>query len=218
MNINKCCICNNILINLITSCKFKMLCVSCFDRNKYIEYNGDKITKNNQQNFFMHNKKIYILKTQLKLLHRTSRKEILLKKISDMKLRFDSGSMCNSYIKFGVPDIDTVIESLFTKQNLENDRLFNLINSLRERNLEYNENIPSYKKYIKNGGNLEKIISDGEIEKVLVNESNYLSLYDDLSNDSDTAKDIALSNYIDVNGSNKLINDYILKKNTLYFE
>jgi hypothetical protein len=94
--------------------------------------------------------------------------------------------------------------------------LINLLNKLRDKHLEYDEKIPSYKKYILNGGNLDKIIENGEIEKILINESNYLSVID--ITDSETAKEIALGNYISKGKNNKMIDKYVAKKNTIQFD
>lgn len=206
----------------ITIRNVNVICSDCFDISKYDDF-SDLISKYdenlldaNQFKLFLSKRNFYVLKEDAKKYIKENRKEKLLSKLRDMKLKYVKNGTCRAYIKYGTPDLDTVVRTLYDQQTSQNERLFELLNELREKHLEYDERIPSYKKYISNGGNLSKTIENGEIEKILINESNYLSL--DSGVDSDTAKDIALSNYVNMGKSNKLINDYVTKKNTIRFE
>ena len=200
-------------------------CANYFNNGKYVNFldllDGNPIDPNEKTfNFYLSGKKLFVLRKDIRditlLSKRNERKEKLLNKLKEMKLKYIKGGVCDAHIKFGAPSLDVVIKSMYDKQNDQNERLFNLLNKLRNANAEYDENIPSYKKYVLNGGDLDKIIENGEIEKILINESNYLSVID--STDSETAKEIALGNYINKGKSDKIIDKYVTKKNTIRFD
>ena len=146
---------------------------------------------------------------------RHDRHKILMNKLKEMKMDY-SKNICDSYIKFGTPILENVIKALYIQQTEKNNKLCALLDELRNRNLEYDDKIPSYQKYIKKGGNLDKIIENGELEKILIAETNYLSIIDDV--DSETAKEISLNNFYNNGKKSKLVDKYVKNKNTLKFE
>lgn len=143
-----------------------------------------------------------------------NRRKILNSKLKDYKLSYNS--ICDQYIKFGIPDIDSTVKLLYEKQNEHNNRLYKLLNELKQCNLEYDNRIPSFTKYIKYGGNIKEVIQKSQLERVLINETNYIDLLK--GSDSDTAKEISSIKYIKSGKKNKEISEYIGNKNTIKFE
>jgi len=143
------------------------------------------------------------------------RKESLINKLKELKLDYDK-NICDQYIKFGTLNLEDVICALYKKQTDRNDKLCTLLEELRNRNLEYDEKVPSYKKFLKVGGNLDKTIENGELEKILIEETDYLSIIDDIN--SETAKEISLNVFYKKGKKNKIVDKYVKNKNTLRFE
>lgn len=147
---------------------------------------------------------------------KTKRKNLLISKMKDFKMNYEkykNNNLCKSYVNFGTPDLDTIIENIRLTLSIENNRLCELLETLKELNLEYDHNIPSYKKFIKKGGDIQKTINSAELEKDLIKDTNYLALYD--ITDSDTAKEIVINK---VKIKTKRVEKYILKKNTIKFD
>lgn len=144
------------------------------------------------------------------------RKKKLIEKLNEMKIEYIKGNICDVYIKYGYPDIDDVIKDITKTHQKKNKRMYKLINKLKKNGLEYDETIPAYNKYISKGGNIKKTIDDGELEKILIKETNYLSILNNA--DSDTAKDVSINNFICKGGKNKLTDKYMFNKNTIKFE
>lgn len=185
----------------------KYLCKICCDK-KYKKIN-DVINSD----LFSYGGELFVYKEDYGKIEKEERKKILNIKLNEMKLSNFKDNMCDRYVNFGDPDLDTVVQTLYEKQIKRNDRLFSLINKLRDMQLDYDSKIPAYKKYIKRGGDLDTTIENGEIEKLLINDTNYLEILD--ITDSDTAKNILLGK---IKKSNSFSNDYIKRKNTLSFE
>ena len=215
-----------------------IICTHCFNDNDFIEIDADDEVHKNAATqsqlppvlgctlmcdlqIYLHDNIMYFSKKDLRrhkkssniLFQKEERKAKLIIKLKELKLENTKDKLCEEYVNFGNPDLDTVTKTLLNKQNMENDRLCTLLEFLKKHNLEYSNKIPSYKKYIKKGGNINKIVENGELEKVLILDTNYLSMLD--LTDSDTAREIALCN---VNKKNTLTEKYILKKNTLIFD
>lgn len=144
------------------------------------------------------------------------RKQKLIKSMGDLKLsyeKFKDNKLCTSYINFGTPNLDTIIENINSKLSSENNRLCELLEELKLLNLEYDHNVPSYKKFIKKGGNIKEIINSAELEKDLMKDTNYLSFCE--ITDSDTAKEMVVSK---MEVKTKRVKKYITKKNTIEFD
>jgi hypothetical protein len=159
----------------------------------------------------LYNNKIKISKKE----YRNTRKKYLEKKITELKLPYIK-NICDSYIKFGDPPINEIITMLHDDQCVKNERLYQLSEKLRENNLIYDEKIPSYRKYIKNGKNLDNVIKNGEIEKILIEKGNYLLFADDI--DSDTAKEMSLNKFYDDGNEDDIIDNYVKNRNIIKFE
>lgn len=223
----KCTICNNLVkyhAPIIKTSKLKhqidnknicanILCNDCFSEEKYVD-----ITKTNkssdQTKIFLYNQKLYISKN-LNFDISNERKQELISRLNKIKISYKNfkDELYYQYVMTGKPDIETIIKHFIEKQNIENDRFCQLLEELKKLDLVYDNMVPSYKKYIKYGGNLKQIIKTGELEKMLIKETNYLSILS--STDSDTARDIAI-----VNASKKTnkFNKYIIKKTTVTFD
>ena len=137
---------------------------------------------------------------------RNIRKILLNNKLKLNKLEYKKNTVCDTFLKYGKPDIDTVIEIL------ENDN----------KNEKYDSNIPAYKKYIKTGCNLNNAIEIGRIEKIIINDTNYLKYLKKYSKTD--ALDIASIEYMDKirdigdkSNEYKIISDYIDNVTTINF-
>lgn len=142
-----------------------------------------------------------------------SRKCELLEKIKTLKLNYNK-IICDPYIKFGKESLNDIIQKLTKMQNIKNDRLYNLLNELRNHNMEYNSKIPAFQKYINDGINIHETIKKAKLEKELIDNTNYLSLINDL--DSDAAIEISI-NKLPESINNNNINQYIENRHTLIF-
>jgi hypothetical protein len=161
--------------------------------------------------------RVYVDKKDFKKLEKNyERKQKLTKKLKELKLTFTKNKICEEYINFGTPNLDAVIKSLLSKQNLENDRLCTLLEKLKKKKIEYDAKIPVYVKYIKKGGEIDKVIENGELESLLIKETNYLAMLD--MTDSDTAKEIAMCSINKKSKNVGLFDKYILNKNTVRFD
>lgn len=197
------------------------VCHDCFNIKIYVNLNDVINTDNcsllNNIRIFRYGKKFYVLKTDICDTNKRNQRKIkLLNKLKDMKLNYVSGGICGEYINYGKHDINFVINELLKKQTSKYDRLYLLLNELRNKNLEYDDRIPSYQKYLKYGGELEKIINNGQIEKILIDETDFLEIKND--NDSEIAREIASVNFINSGKNNKIVNNYISKKNSIKFD
>ena len=143
------------------------------------------------------------------------RKKKLFKILKDSKLEYKKNSICDIYIKYGMPKINDVI-NILEKNNLKNiSNLTILTKELTKLNLKYNKNLPSHYNFIKNGGNISKTIEIGEIEEIIIDNTDYLNYLKNYSKEE--ALDIACIEYLDLNGKNKIISNYLDKILTLDF-
>lgn len=197
-----------------------ILCQACFNENDYSEITVGENYNHSTIKIYMYDQKTYVNKKEFKKYskcatlsnQKNERQQKLLTKLKEHKIIYTKDNLSEQYINTGNPNIDTTLEYLLAKQNEENDRLCKLLEYLKDKKLEYDFTIPAYKKFIKKGGNLKKVMEGAEIEKILIKETNYLAMLD--MTDSDTAKDIAISKMSD----NNKLNKYIIKKNTLRFD
>jgi hypothetical protein len=124
------------------------------------------------------------------------RKILLNSKLKLNKLEYKKNTVCDTFIKYGKPDIDTVIEILENENRNTTDNLITLINVLDDINEEYNPDVPAYKTYIKTGHNLNNVIKVGRIEKIIMKETNYLKYLKEYSQTD--ALDIASIEYMEI--------------------
>lgn len=204
--------------NYNTTFTINVICSDCFDIDNYINF-MDYLDENDCNfNLFLNDKKIYILKKEWsKYYKREQRKKELKKRLKEMKLSCPKNSICTLYINNGKPDLETVVNSIHGKKESETKRLYKLLKTLKKNNLDYDCRIPSYKKFIENGGDIEKIIKNAELEKELINNTDYLSVLCNV--DSETARELSANDYISNNKKrNNIIENFISNKNTIVFE
>lgn len=137
------------------------------------------------------------------------RKKELFEKLDNEKLNYIKNGICDSYIKFGKPSLDTVINSIHEKNNIKSKRLQKLINLLKEEGEEYDENNSYYKNYIKNGGDIRYAINEGIKEWFFMNKTHYLKFLKKYKNE-EIAELKALNKYINDFGTDKYT-EYIRK-------
>lgn len=215
--------------NLVNFDKINIICETCFDKNNFVSLTSDMVDKiiadlEFSLKIFLSSKHLFVdkkewtkyFKSKTLSNQKTERKQNLVEKLMSYKLSYDryaKNKICESYVNSGNPDLDTVIKSLYSKQSEEDDRLCILLEKLKLLNLEYDSKVPSYKKFITKGGDINLIVESAELEKDLMENTNYL-LFCDLT-DSDTAKEIAVAK---IEKKTKVLEKYIAKKNTIRFD
>jgi hypothetical protein len=142
------------------------------------------------------------------------KKEITLA-LKEHRLENIKPSMCSSHIKFGIPTLETIISVFKKEQNNKEKRLLYLINKLKKHGKEYDMNIPSYEKYINEGGNIKQIIIESDLEKSLVYNTKYANYLK--HNDVKTARYLATIEFINSGKNCDIINRFALMTNTLIF-
>lgn len=129
------------------------------------------------------------------------RKKRLFEKLNDNKLEYKSGD-CESFIKFGIPVLDTVVKNVEKADKIKTKRLQKLLNKLREENEPYDERIFHYKHYINNGGNLDYHVNEGIKEWFYLNKTDYLKFLKSYKNE-DKAQSKAFNEYVRKNGMDR---------------
>jgi len=238
----KCNICSNKklqnnfnLYNLINkNIKFNsvyLICQECFLCDSYLDLLVI-LNKNNIDitslyfNFkiFIYDNKMYVLnhewkdfiKNNFKKILTINRKIKLLEELNEKKLTYKKGNLCDAYIKYGSPSLEHVINTLYTEQINTNNRLHLLIQKLKKHNLQYNNLLPCFNKFVKNGGNIDKVIQESQIEQIFVEHTQYLQYLK--HNDIKTAKYLASIEFTNSCKKNETIEKYIQNKNSLKFE
>jgi hypothetical protein len=242
-NIIYCCICNDKLQDIIDQNKnlytltnkninltnIHPICDECFYSDTYIDLmkilDQYELNEVNMVNFrvFLYKEKFYILsyewkdflKSNSRAMSENTRKSKLIKIINEYKLNDVKLNICKAYIKFGQPSLEYVVKQLQEKQTKKNNRMYNLISKLKKHGKQYDEKIPAYSNYIKNGGNINNIIKESELESIFVYNTNYLHYLK--HNDANTARYLASIEYVNSGKSNELVNNFISKKNTIKF-
>ncbi|VBB17785.1 hypothetical protein YASMINEVIRUS_248 [Yasminevirus sp. GU-2018] len=130
------------------------------------------------------------------------RKKVLFEKLCDNKLEYVKDGVCDSFIKYGTPSLDTVIQDIQQKTDIKSKRLTRLLKRLRKEGEPYDEKVSYYAKYIKNGGDLDYHVSEGIKEWFYLNKTEYPELLK-IYKDEDKAQAKAFNNYIKKNGTDK---------------
>lgn len=130
------------------------------------------------------------------------RKRQLFNQLNDKKLEYIKNGICDSYIKYGKPSLNDVIDNIKSKATAKSKRLDRLLTKLRTEGELYDESNSYYKKYVNNGGNLEEIINEGIKEWFYINKTNYQSFFE-LYKSEDIAQTKAFNAYIKKNGNDK---------------
>lgn len=130
------------------------------------------------------------------------RKKQLFDKLTDNKLEYMRDGMCDSFIKFGIPELNTVIKGVQQKTVVQSKRLTLLLKHLKKKGELYDETNSYYKKYIKYGGELDYHIDEGIKEWFYIHKTKY-SEYIKIYKDEDKAQTKAFNEYIKNNGHDK---------------
>ena len=150
------------------------------------------ITENNQDTVikYAENSKILL------------RRKELIDHLSDKKLEYTKYGICDSYIKFGKPSLETVIDSVQTKTSTQTKRFTILLKRLKKEGEIYDENISYYRDYIVNGGDLDNAVNEGIKEWFYINMTNYSELLK-FYKDEDKAQHHAFNTFIKNNRPNR---------------
>lgn len=130
------------------------------------------------------------------------RKRELFNQLNNNKLEYTGGGICDAFIKFGTPSLNTVIQDVQKKTDVQMDRLTQLIKCLKKEGECYNENVSYYKQFIKNGGDINYYVEEGIKEWFYVNKTNYLE-YLKFYKDVDRAQTKAFNEYVRKNGMDR---------------
>jgi len=145
------------------------------------------------------------------------RKKNLLEKLNERKLEYkeNSDGICDTYIKFGLSNIDDVIIKLEKRDNLRSKRLTELLKKLRDENETYDSNISYYNDYVQKGGDLDYHVQEGIIEWFYLHKTKYKK-YLKSTKDEDIAQAKALNEYLKKNGPDKYTER--IKKSEMTFQ
>lgn len=130
------------------------------------------------------------------------RKKELFDHLNDNKLEYIKNGICDSYIKYGTPSLNDVINNIQTKSEIQSKRLTRLIKRLKKEGEVYDENVSYYKKYVKYGGDISQTIEEGIKEWFYINKTNYLELLKTYK-EEDKAQAKAFNQYIKQHGPDK---------------
>jgi hypothetical protein len=130
------------------------------------------------------------------------RKQELCSILNDEKLEYEKNGICDSYVEYGTPSLDNVVIKIKKKTHDTTDRLCKIINELKKIGEQYDENNSYYKKYIRNGGNINYTINEGVIEWFYTHKTNYKQIMKQYKN-NDVALAVAFNEYIKNNGKDK---------------
>lgn len=201
------------------------VCNMCCDNNKSFikihDFAGFENHKLSEVNLFISNDNIYISKQNINSVFKQSekkkkqqeRKEELLAITKRLKIEYKK-TICDEYIKYGKIKLEDVIKRLTDLQTNKNDRLYDLLNELQNHNIDYDSNLPSFKKYIQKGGNIKKTIEKAKLEQTLAKNTDYLTLLNNCV-DSETAIELSVNQF--PNNDDENVNKYIEDKTRIIF-
>lgn len=130
------------------------------------------------------------------------RKKELFDQLNNNKLEYTKGGVCDSFIKFGTPSLNTVIQDVQKKTNVQMERLSRLLKKLRIEGEVYDEDVSYYKQYVKNGGDIDYYVEEGIKEWFYLNKTNYLDFLK-IYKDVDRAQAKAFNEYVRENGTDR---------------
>jgi hypothetical protein len=130
------------------------------------------------------------------------RKTQLFDKLKNNKLEYTRDGICDSFIKFGTPPLNTVIDDVQKKIELQTKRLTRLLKRLRYEGEIYDESNSYYKRYIKYGGDIDYYVDEGIKEWFYINKTKYLENLK-IYKDEDKAQAKAFNDYIKTVGHDK---------------
>jgi len=130
------------------------------------------------------------------------RKRQLFDKLNSEKLTYVKGGICDSFIKYGYPSLEDVIQDVQTMTYHEDLRLKVLIKQLEKRRLKYDGRVSYFRDYVEQGTDLKTTIREGKKEWFLINNTDYLRLLPVLEDEED-AEEEAIQRYIQKKGYNR---------------
>jgi hypothetical protein len=139
------------------------------------------------------------------------RKLQLFDKLNSHKLTYIKGGICDSFIKYGFPSLDEVIDNVQNTTELEDKRLEKLIRHLEKRQLQYDSRVSYYREYVEQGTNLRTAIREGRREWFLINKTCYqkiLALY----KDEERAEEEAINRYLKKEGYDREFQRHLGKR------
>lgn len=104
-----------------------------------------------------------------------NRRAMLIEALECNKLEYKSYGDCFSYVKYGVPAIETVISNELEKLEKKRSRKIRLAKELAKHEIPLDETLPSCYNYINNIGckNLTETINEIRAEQYMKNNTNY---------------------------------------------
>jgi len=147
--------------------------------------------------------------------NKNMRKVLLKKTLSDNKMCYKKNTICDVYVKYGIPHLDTVINMLEQSTSEKTNNLARLVRKLGKLGLMYSDKIPAYKEYVNTGKDLKNSVRIGQIENIIIDKTDYLQYLNKYSHDD--ALDMAAIEYIEEYGSDPVVSKYIDDVTTLNF-
>lgn len=138
----------------------------------------------------------------------TSKNKILLRKkqlfeiLNDNKLEYVKNGVCDSYIKFGTPPLNNVIDDIKTKTEGRINRLNRLLKRLRKEGEVYDEKNSWYQRYINTGSDINKAVDEGIKEWFFYHKTEYPDMLKMYKNE-DFAQTKAFNAYIEKHGADR---------------
>lgn len=103
------------------------------------------------------------------------RKQELIEELNNNKLEYKNYGDCFSYVKYGIPSIETVILNELSKLEIKRNRKIKLALELSKYNIQVDENLPSCYNYINNIGckTLKETVREIKVEHYIKNNTKY---------------------------------------------
>lgn len=229
-----CTLCNSVNQTIKINYEEIHLCKTCrltldISNEDIINYEK-KIIKDTKMITFGKSKKILIKKTTFKRIknhivsvrknhksvsNRKLREIKLMDKLQEEKLDYVSHSICDTFIRYGMPELNEVIDTLKKNTMTKSENLIKLSNELSKNNIQYDESIPRYANYVNSGKNLADTIYYGNIERIVIDKTNYLKYLKTES--AEDALDMACIEYIEREGHHPDITKYLEDITTIKF-
>lgn len=159
------------------------------------------------------NKKNKQLQLSTQINNHKQREKMLMDAMEIHKLKYNSkNGDIYSFIHYGTPPIETIINTELKRTHDKHQRRLELATAMKEYDIEIDETIKSCYEYINNIGykTLNDVVKNVEIEHFLKHKTNYIKLCGQYS--KDIAKELAIKEYVETNGSPIGIIDKILIK------
>ena len=123
------------------------------------------------------------------------RKKQLFDQLDTLQLTYVKGGICDSFIKYGYPSLDKVINDVQQSTTLEDRRLEKLVKNLEKRGLKYDSRVTYYREYVEQGTDICTAIREGKREWFLINKTAYLRLLT-IFKDEERAEEKAIQRYL----------------------